>query len=125
MSPLLNTYSTNISNGIYKQGIIYQHIYFYWTIVKYHLLIFHSNTNNLKIICIAIIVRGITSYVAVLLNNAVFFSLAPVTVQFAPDTLSLVQNENISPMRFELVLSGPVSGPFDVEVCTRDGSAIG
>lgn len=52
------------------------------------------------------------------------FLLAPVTVQFA-QPLSLTTDENVSPLTFELILSGPVSLPFDVEVCTRDGSATG
>lgn len=51
-----------------------------------------------------------------------FLSLAPVSVQFAQNVSN---NEGDSPMIFELVLSGPVNSPFDVEVCTRNGSAIG
>jgi len=55
--------------------------------------------------------------------SCLFLSLAPVTIQFARETVT--NNENDSPMTFELVLSGPVSHPFDVEVCTRDDSAVG
>ena len=56
----------------------------------------------------------------------VFISfLAPGTVQFVQGLVGLTQTENVSPMRFELVLSRPVSRPFDVEVCTRSGSATG
>ena len=46
-------------------------------------------------------------------------------MQFTQAVQSLVQTENVSPMRFEVVLSRSVSRPFDVEVCTRSGSATG
>jgi len=55
--------------------------------------------------------------------SSLFLSSALVTIQFARETVT--NNENDSPMTFELVLSGPVSSPFDVEVCTRDDSAVG
>ena len=55
--------------------------------------------------------------------SCLFLSPAPVTVQFFEEIVT--NDENDSPMTFELVLSGPVSRPFDVEVCTRDNSAVG
>ena len=52
-----------------------------------------------------------------------FFSVAPVSVQFA-DKL-IINSEDDSVMTFKLVLSGAVNSPFSVEVCTRNGSAVG
>ena len=46
-----------------------------------------------------------------------------VTVQF--DDENVVSSEGDLSMMFELVLSRPVNNPFDVEVCTRNGSALG
>ena len=49
--------------------------------------------------------------------------LAPVTIQFAEQTVSIVEGE--SPMEFELVLSGPVDRTVVVEVRTTGVSADG
>ena len=55
--------------------------------------------------------------------DVLFFFTAPVNVQFADEVV--VNSEGDLSMAFELVLSGPVNNPFDVEVCTRNGSALG
>ena len=55
--------------------------------------------------------------------HVLIFFAAPVTVQFADE--SVINSEGDLSMMFELVLSGPVNNPFDVEVCTRYGSALG
>ena len=51
------------------------------------------------------------------------FPVAPVSVQF--NSTVVVNREEDSVMKFKLVLSGPVNSPFTVEVCTRNGSAVG
>ena len=50
-------------------------------------------------------------------------SIAPVTVQFAEQTVSIIEGE--SPMEFELVLSGPVDRTVLVEVMTTSVAAVG
>ena len=53
------------------------------------------------------------------------FYVAPVSVQLQFTNNVVVNSEDDSIMTFELVLSGPANNPFDVEVCTRNGSAVG
>ena len=50
-------------------------------------------------------------------------SLAPVSIQLTNKLI--VSSENDSMMTFRLVLSGPVNSPFAIEVCTRNGLALG
>ena len=58
-----------------------------------------------------------------MLTNSVNFPLAPVSVQL---TIKLiVSSEDDSMMTFRLALSGPMNSPFAIEMCTRDGSALG
>ena len=58
-----------------------------------------------------------------MLTNSVNFSLAPVSIQLTNKLI--VSSEDHSMMTFRLVLSGPVDSPFAIEVCTRNGSALG
>jgi len=52
-----------------------------------------------------------------------FSPLVPVTIQFAEQTVSQVEND--SPMEFEIILSGPVDRTVLVEVRTNSDSADG
>ena len=52
-----------------------------------------------------------------------FLPIAPVTIQFAEQTVS--NSESESPMEFEITLSGPVDRTVLVEVRTNSVSATG